>query len=82
MSCECRFESGVAWCLNTGLDLVYIKPVGLLCISTCMQCIIQLHVSLSEQTIKLKCMCFLMSIVADFTACHRLTYTMAVIIIS
>ena len=33
VSCEYRSESGVAWCLSTSLDLMYIKPVGLLCIS-------------------------------------------------
>ena len=35
LSCEYRSESDVAWCFSTGLDLMYIKPVGLLCISTC-----------------------------------------------
>ena len=77
----CRSESGVVWYLSTGLDLMYIKPVDLQCISTC-SVYIQLHVPLCKQTIKLKCICYLMSIVADFTACHRLTCTMAVIMIS
>ena len=34
VSCEYRWWS-VAWCLSTSLDLMYIKPGCLLCISTC-----------------------------------------------
>ena len=81
MSCEYRSESGVAWYLSTGLDLMYIKPVRLQCISTCSVLYSYMYHYVNKLSNR-NAPYMLFDVNFNRFHCHRLTYTIAVIMIS